>query len=56
MVNQGRTAGATKKASGGSKAAASVAARLKTGNAPGGTLGTEGTQLGVKGSGHIKRK
>lgn len=34
----------------------SVVARLKTGNAPGGIKGTEGRQLGVKGSGLKKRK
>ena len=56
MGDQGRTSGATKKASGGSKATASVAARLATGNAPGGIKGTEGIQLGVGGSGLKKRK
>ena len=34
---------------------ASAAARNKTGNSPGGTMGSEGTQLGFKGTG-LKRK
>jgi hypothetical protein len=54
MGDKGRTGGATKKASGGSKATASVAARLETGDSPGG--GAKGTQLGVQESGLKKRK
>ena len=46
---------ATSKKSGGVKATASAAARNKTGNSPGGTMGSEGTQLGFKGTG-LKRK
>lgn len=47
---------ATKKKSGGVKAIASATARTETGNAPGGVRGTEGTQIGVKGSGLKRRK
>lgn len=43
------------KKSGGVKATASSAARTKTGNAPGGVKGTEGSQLGFKGTGLKKR-
>ena len=46
---------ATKKKSSGVKATASVGARNKTGNSPGGTMGSEGIQLGFKGTG-LKRK
>ncbi len=46
---------ATLKKSGGVKATASAGARNKTGNAPGGVKGTEGIQLGFKGTGLRRR-